>query len=74
MSAGAATEAEALVYDMRPGWSAEARVFARFYALALSGRAAGHGIATPLQQLIGRLERTERIQGVVVRRIFFPHR
>jgi len=64
MSAGAATEAEALVYDMRPGWSAEARVFARFYALALSRRAAGYGIATPLQQLgreIGRASCRERV-------------
>jgi hypothetical protein len=35
---------------MRLGWSAEARVFARFYAWALSRRLAGHGVATQLQQ------------------------
>jgi hypothetical protein len=50
MRAGVGIEAEAFAYDMPPGRSAEARVFARFYALALSRRAAGHGIATPLQQ------------------------
>jgi hypothetical protein len=55
----------ALAYDMRFGRLAEARVFARFYASALSLQDAGPRIATRLQQPLAAFGGPERIQELV---------
>jgi hypothetical protein len=57
---------------MRLGRPAEARVFARFYAWALSRSVAGHGGATQLQQPRRGFDGTEHIQGVVATGIRAP--
>ena len=55
MSADVGSSAEAFAYDMRRrAGRLKRRVFARFYAWALSRSLAGHGDATQLQQLSRR--------------------